>query len=56
MEEEEEKRLRLEQELGVRELTPEEIRGIFDKNKELEDLVRQRYPDYFASPSQQPEV
>ena len=56
MEEKEEKRLRLEQELGVRELTPQEIQGISNNDKELEDLVRQRYPDYFASPSQQPEA
>jgi len=35
MEEKEEKRLRLEQELGVRELTPQEIQGIFNNEKEL---------------------
>ena len=39
---------RLEKEIGVRDLTPEEIQAMFDKNKEVEELVRQRYPEYFA--------
>jgi hypothetical protein len=40
---------RLEKEIGVRDLTPEEIQAMFDKNKEVEELVRQRYPEYFAA-------
>ena len=31
----------LEKEIGVRDLTPEEIQAMFDKNKELEALVRE---------------
>lgn len=44
---------RLEKEIGVRDLTPEEIQAMFDKNKEVEELVRQRYPEYFAPTSGQ---
>ena len=44
---------RLEEEIGVRDLTPEEIQAMFDKNKEVEELVRQRYPEYFTSDSKQ---
>ena len=44
---------RLEKEIGVRDLTPEEIQAMFDKNKEVEELVRQRYPEYFAATTDQ---
>jgi hypothetical protein len=44
---------RLEKEIGVRDLTPEEIQAMFDKNKEMEELVRQRYPEYFAATTDQ---
>lgn len=44
---------RLEKEIGVRDLTPEEIQAMFDKNKEMEELVRQRYPEYFTPTSNQ---
>ena len=44
---------RLEKETGVRDLTPEEIQAMFDKNKEVEELVRQRYPEYFAATTDQ---
>ena len=44
---------RLEKEIGVRDLTPEEIQAMFDKNREMEALIRERYPDYFAPSSDQ---
>ena len=44
---------RLEKEIGVRDLTPEEIQAMFDKNKEVEELVRQRYSEYFAATTDQ---
>jgi hypothetical protein len=44
---------RLEKEIGVRDLTTEEIQAMFDKNKEVEELVRQRYPEYFAATTDQ---
>jgi hypothetical protein len=44
---------RLEKQIGVRDLTPEEIQAMFDKNKEVEELVRQRYPEYFAATTDQ---
>jgi hypothetical protein len=56
MDEKEEQRLRLEREIGVRDLTPEEIQQMFEKDREMEALVRERYPDYFAPPNQQPEA
>lgn len=40
---------RLEKEIGVRDLTPEEIQAMFDKDKEVEAFVRERYPEYFAA-------
>ena len=48
---EEEERLRLEKELGVRELTPGEIQAMHNHSKEIENLVRENYPEYFASRS-----
>jgi hypothetical protein len=48
---EEEERLRLEKELGVRELAPEEIQAMHNHSKEIENLVREKYPEYFASGS-----
>jgi hypothetical protein len=48
---EEEERLRLEKELGVRELTPGEIQAMHNRSKEIENLVREKYPEYFASRS-----
>jgi hypothetical protein len=48
---EEEERLRLEKELGVRELTPGEIQAMHNHSKEIENLVREKYPEYFASRS-----
>jgi hypothetical protein len=56
MEEKEEQRLRLEEELGVRDLTPKEIQEVFEKSREMEALVRERYPDYFAPPTQEPQA
>jgi hypothetical protein len=44
---------RLEKEIGVRDLTPEEIQAMSDKNKEIEALVCQRYPEYFAAATEQ---
>jgi hypothetical protein len=44
---------RLEKEIGVRDLTPEEIQAMSDKNKEMEALVCQRYPEYFAAATEQ---
>ena len=46
----------LEKEIGVRDLTPEEIQAMFDKNKEVEALVRGRYPEYFATTTEQKNV
>lgn len=43
----------LEKKIGVRDLTPEEIQAMFDKNKEVEALVRERYPEYFATTAEQ---
>jgi len=48
---EERERLRLEKELGVRELAPEEIQAMHNHSKEIENLVREKYPKYFASRS-----
>jgi hypothetical protein len=47
---------RLEKEIGVRDLTPEEIQAMFDKNREMEALVRERYPEYFAPTSEQKDL
>jgi hypothetical protein len=44
---------RLEKEIGVRDLTPEEIQAMFKNDAELEALVRERYPDHFAPSSDQ---
>lgn len=43
----------LEKKIGVRDLTPEEIQAMFDKNKEVEALVWERYPEYFATTAEQ---
>ena len=43
----------LEKKIGVRNLTPEEIQAMFDKNKEVEALVWERYPEYFATTAEQ---
>jgi hypothetical protein len=43
----------LEKEIGVRDLTPEEIQAMFDKDKEVEALVRERYPEYLATTTEQ---
>jgi len=48
---EEEERLRLEKELGVRELTREEIQAMHNHSKEIENLVREKYPEHFPSRS-----
>jgi hypothetical protein len=48
---EEEERLRLEEKLGVRELSADEIQAMHNHSKEIENLVRERYPEYFASGS-----
>jgi hypothetical protein len=48
---EEGERLRLEKELGVRELAPEEVQAMHNHSKEIENLVREKYPEYFASRS-----
>jgi hypothetical protein len=48
---EEGERLRLEKELGVRELAPEEIQAMHNHSKEIENLAREKYPEYFASRS-----
>ena len=40
---------RLEKEIGVRDLTLEEIQAMFKNDRELEELVRERYPEYFAA-------
>jgi hypothetical protein len=37
-------RLRLEKELGVRELAPEEIQAMHNHSKEIDNLVREKYP------------
>jgi hypothetical protein len=44
-------RLRLEKKLGVRELASEEIQAMHNHSKEIENLVREKYPEYFASRS-----
>ena len=43
--------MRLEKKLGVRELAPEEIQAMHNRSKEIENLVREKYPEYFASRS-----
>jgi hypothetical protein len=42
---------RLEKKLGVRELAPEEIQAMHNHSTEIENLVRKKYPEYFASRS-----
>jgi hypothetical protein len=44
---EETKRLQLQRELSVRDLTPEEIAEIFKNAQATENLVRDRYPELF---------
>jgi hypothetical protein len=42
---EEGERLRLEKKLGVRDLAPEEIQAMHNHSKEIENLVREKYPE-----------
>jgi hypothetical protein len=55
MDEQERQPPRLESELRMRDLTPEEIQNILEHAKQVERVARQLYPKYFTPGAKQPE-